>query len=261
MPLKALSDLHGATEALEREVSSEDVLLLLGDLVNIIDYRRMDGLLVDIFGMESVEQVVALRTAGKVEEAREVIAQRREGRESEIGQRWMSSMSEAYRRVKQALTASRTLLIGGNVDPPWALDLMAEDPRVELVDGQVHEIGGVRVGFVGGGIPTPMGVAGEVTAEEFARKLDSLGEVDVICTHVPPDVAELTYDVIMEQRVPGSAELLTYIEQRRPSMALFGHIHQPLLSSMYIGVTHAINCGYFRSTHRALRLPFDDWRE
>ncbi|MGH2769473.1 MAG: metallophosphoesterase family protein, partial [Actinomycetota bacterium] len=126
--------------------------------------------------------------------------------------------------------------------------------RVELPDGKVIEIEGLRVGFVGGGLPTPQKVAGEIAEEEYNAKLEELGEVDVICSHVPPEVPELTYDTLARRHERGSARLLGYVREVQPRAVFFGHIHQPLVSSMHVGRSHLLNVGYFRRTQRAWRL-------
>ena len=84
--------------------------------------------------------------------------------------------------------------------------------------------------------------------------MDALGQVDVICSHVPPDLPELTYDTVARRRERGSARLLEYVREAQPQRVFFGHIHQPLLSSTHLGRTHLINAGYFRRTQRALPL-------
>lgn len=244
-----ISDLHGGVEGLATELQSDDTLLLLGDLVNIIDYIEMDGILVDIFGIESVKEVVRLRTEGKGDEARRLMVERREGREEEIGSKFMQLLAEAYEEVKQAIPC-RTYMISGNIDPPMMMQSVAGD-GIEIVDGQVIGCEGYRVGFVGGGLPTPLRVAGEIPEEEYNAKLDGLGEVDIVCSHVPPDIRELTYDTLAERHERGSTHLLDYIEKHQPREVFFGHIHQPLVSSMHVGRTHLINAGYFRKTQRA----------
>jgi hypothetical protein len=37
----------------------------------------------------------------------------------------------------------------------------------------------------------------------------------------------------------------------QPQRAYFGHVHQPLLSTMHIGRTLCVNVGYFRATGKA----------
>ena len=252
MAIKVVSDLHGAAPALAAEVRPDDILLLLGDLINVIHYSTKDGILVDIFGVNAVLEVIGLRAQKRFEEARSVMALRRKGREAEIAAKFHQAFHKAYREV-YAVLPRRTYLILGNVDSPSvAEELLPEN--AEMVDGKVIELAGMRIGFVGGGLPTPLKIAGEVTEEEFDAKLEGLGEVDVICSHVPPDIPELTYDVIANRHERGSARLLEYIRDVQPRRAFFGHIHQPLCSSMHIGRTHLLNAGYFRRTHRAITL-------
>ena len=50
MRIKLVSDIHGAAQALARAAADADVLLVCGDLVNLIDYRTMQGIAVDVFG-------------------------------------------------------------------------------------------------------------------------------------------------------------------------------------------------------------------
>lgn len=252
MSVKIVADLHSAVDALQEEVRAEDTLLLLGDLINIIDYSMMDGILVDIFGIEAVTEVIDLRAEQRFDEARAVMARRREGREGEIAVQFQSMLKEAYHEVRRALP-QQTYLITGNVDAP----VMIEDiigPGVELVDGKVIELEGLRVGFVGGGLPTPLRVAGEITEEEFDAKIDALGDVDVLCSHMPPDIPELTFDVLAKRHERGSKRLFQYIVDVQPVRVFYGHIHQPLVSSTHLGRSHVVNAGYFRRTRRAMRL-------
>ncbi|MFN2611220.1 MAG: metallophosphoesterase [Actinomycetota bacterium] len=252
MAYKVISDLHSAVEALRREVDETDTLLLLGDLINIIDYSTMDGILVEVFGIEAVTEVVQLRAERRFDEARAVMTRRRESLDEEVSQRFMSLVREAYAAVFDALKCP-TLMILGNIDTPHLAWELAPS-NVEAVDGKVIEIMGAKIGFVGGGLPTPLHIQGEIPEEEYNSKLDSLGIVDVVCSHVPPDLPELTYDVVAKRRERGSSHLLEYIRDVQPARVYFGHIHQPMISSMHVGKTHLVNCGYFRKTGRAMPL-------
>lgn len=252
MAIKVVSDLHGAARALAEEVSPDDTLLLLGDLINVIDYTTKDGILVEIFGVDAVDEVIGLRAQKRFEEARSVMALRRKGREAEIAAKFHQAFHRAYRQIYEVLP-HKTYLILGNVDSPAvASELLPEG--VEMVDGKVIELEGMRIGFVGGGLPTPLKIQGEVPEEEYNAKLEGLGEVDVICSHVPPDIPELTYDVLANRHERGSTRLAEYIREVQPKRAFFGHIHQPLCSSTHIGRTHLLNAGYFRHTRRAITL-------
>jgi Icc-related predicted phosphoesterase len=118
------------------------------------------------------------------------------------------------------------------------------------VDGRVVEIDGERFGFVGGALPTPFGAAGEVTDSDMAVSIDGLGQVDVLCSHIPPAVPELCFDTLAGRQERGSDHLLEYIRDIGPRVAYFGHVHQPLVSSMYVGRTLCVNVGYFRATKK-----------
>ena len=244
------ADVHGAHDALRKAVAEGSVLVLLGDLVNFIDYTQMSGILTEVFPREDVERVVELRTAGRVLEARDVMRRRAAGRESEIRAAIGERAAAQYEAVVSALPEA-THLVPGNVDNPAVLaELAARAPHVQLPDGRVVEIEGERFAFVGGALPTPLGVAGEVSEEEMAAKVAALGDADVICSHIPPAVPELCFDTRAGKSERGSPDILRYIEDVQPRRAYFGHVHQPLVSALHIGRTLCVNVGYFRATGR-----------
>ncbi|MET0189455.1 MAG: metallophosphoesterase, partial [Pseudonocardia sediminis] len=146
--------------------------------------------------------------------------------------------------------------IPGNVDMPelW--------PRtsggVQAVDGTVVSIGGVRVGFAGG-VPLPPAVNPRrsgpwqpyfLTSERFEADLAGLGPFDVLCTHAPPQVPDLTYDVVARRSEASSPALVERIRAEQPTHALFGHVHQPLATRTRLGRTECVNVGHFRHTER-----------
>ena len=246
-----VSDLHGARDALRKAVPEDAILVLLGDLINFIDYTSMTGILTEVFPLEAVEEVVMLRTEGRVKEAREVMRARAVGREVEIRQAIGERVTDQYERVFSALP-DPTYLVLGNVDNPAVARPHAQRmPAVHDADGEMVELEGERFGFVGGALPTPLHVAGEISEEEMRAKVDRLGEVDVLCSHIPPAVPELCFDTRAGKSERGSADLLRYIEDVQPRRAYFGHVHQPLVSTLHIGRTLCVNVGYFRATERA----------
>jgi Icc-related predicted phosphoesterase len=153
-----------------------------------------------------------------------------------------------------------TYLTYGNVDIP---DLWPEftGPGHTVLDGAIvtlgAEAGRPRVfGFVGGGLPSPYRTSYEVPEEEYAAKVDAVfaaaeaagTRVDVLCTHIPPAVPELTYDVVARRFERGSEATLAAIRAHQPPLALFGHVHQPLAQRLRIGRTECVNVGHFRGT-------------
>jgi Icc-related predicted phosphoesterase len=74
-----------------------------------------------------------------------------------------------------------------------------------------------------------------------------LGTVDVLCSHVPPAVPELAYDVVARRPEASSAALLEVVRRDRPR-ALFGHVHQPIAARVRVGRTECVNVGHFGRT-------------
>ena len=251
MAVYVVSDLHGASDELAKAVPEGATLVLLGDLINFIDYINMTGILTEVFSVEAVEEVVRLRTAGRIEEARAVMHERSVGREEEIRMDIAARVQREYEEVFAALP-DPTYLILGNVDQPvLARSFCDRSDAVHWADRSVLEIEGERFGFVGGALPTPLHVAGEISEDEMRAKVESLGEVDVLCSHIPPAVPELCVDTLSGKTEQGSEDLLRYIEDVQPRYAYFGHVHQPLVSQLTIGRTRCVNVGYFRQTRRA----------
>src|SRR5204863_2961556 len=117
--VKVISDLHGAVEHIPDAAADADRLVVLGDLINVLDYRTMDGILVDIFGREPVAQAAELRSQGRFHEARAAI------RESmpegiDLRGRIAELAAEQYRAVFEALPDD-TIATFGNVDIPDVL--------------------------------------------------------------------------------------------------------------------------------------------
>jgi Icc-related predicted phosphoesterase len=148
-----------------------------------------------------------------------------------------------------------TYAIPGNVDVAALWPEFAR-PGVCQADGRVVTIGGLRFGFVGG-TPLPAGTAPfrggawtpyVLAAEDYAAAVERLGELDVLCSHAPPAVPELAYDVVSRRSEAPSAALLARIRRDRPRAALFGHVHQPLAQRCRVGRTECVNVGHFRQT-------------
>lgn len=243
--IHVVSDVHGNAEALARAGEGADALICLGDLVLFLDYAdHSRGIFPALFGKENATRIVELRTARRYEEARAF------GRELWAGRDRFTEIIGAVRTQYAELFAAfptPTYATYGNVDVP---DLWPEyaRPGTTVLDGERVEIGGRVFGFVGGGLRTPMNTPYEISDEEYAAKVEALGPVDVLCSHIPPEVPELTYDTVARRFERGSTALLEAIRTTRPRYALFGHVHQPLVRRMRIGTTECVNVGHFAST-------------
>ncbi|MFG2211892.1 metallophosphoesterase [Streptomyces sp. NPDC048638] len=250
MRVHVVSDVHGNSGGLAAAGDGADAVVCLGDLVLFLDYAdHSRGIFPELFGVENAHALVELRTARRFEEARE-LGRRLWTELDRTGRSRESVIEGAVRKQYAELFAAfptPTYATYGNVDMPRLWSEYAGD-GVTVLDGQRAEIGGRVFGFVGGGLTTPMRTPYEIGDEEYAAKIEALGEVDVLCTHIPPEVPELCYDVVARRFERGSSALLEAIRRTRPRYSLFGHVHQPLARRMRIGATECINVGHFNAT-------------
>ncbi|GAA2234250.1 metallophosphoesterase [Streptomyces amakusaensis] len=253
--VNVVSDVHGNVQALARAGEGADALICLGDLILFLDYAdHSRGIFPDLFGVENADLIVSLRTARRFDEAREL--GRRLWAELDVDR---DTAIESAVRVQYAelfaAFPTPTYATYGNVDIP-ALWPEYVRPGITVLDGERVEIGGRVFGFVGGGLSTPMRTPYEISDEEYAAKVEALGEVDVLCSHIPPEVPELTYDTVARRFERGSPALLDAIHRTRPRHALFGHVHQPLAARMRVGATECVNVGHFAATGRPWTLAW-----
>ena len=260
MRVHVISDVHGNAEALARAGDGADALVVLGDLIDFVDYYdHSKGILGRVFGPEKVAVFAQLRRGRMGPETAVYLRSLWDGLE-DAAQVVADAVRSQYEELFAVMPAP-TYAIPGNVDSP---ELWPEFARegLHLVDGEVAEIGGLRFGFAGGALLA----RGHVlrpgapwhpylrTEEEFAAAVKGLSDVDVLCTHVPPAVAELTYDVVARRPELGSTALLQAIERERPRWSLFGHVHQPLSRRVRIGHTECVNVGHFQRSGKPYAL-------
>src|SRR5688500_240179 len=73
MRVHVVSDVHGRADALATAGDGADVLVCLGDLVLFLDYDDEGaGIFGELFGAEAAAEFIALRTARRFEDAREM---------------------------------------------------------------------------------------------------------------------------------------------------------------------------------------------
>lgn len=263
MRVHVVSDVHGNAKALARAADRADALVVLGDLLDFVDYHdHSRGILGMLFGAEKVAVFAQLRAKGDRE------------RTVAYSRSLWDSLRDPAGAVEEAIRAQYEEMFGvlnacpvpvyatpGNVDLPSLWPEYAGE-NVQVIDGGVATIGGLRFGFVGGTLRPPgyrprSKAAWQPymrSADEFAAGLESMGEVDVLCTHIPPHVPELTYDVVARRVEPGSAGVAEAIRRHQPRWSVFGHVHQPLAARMRIGRTECCNVGHFRQREQPFVL-------
>lgn len=255
MRVHVVSDVHGRADALARAKDGADVLICLGDLILFIDYAdHSRGIFADLFGAEQAARYIRLRTAGRFDEARAMSEKLWSALGGDPQEHIERMVNKQYAELFAAMPTPAYLTYG-NVDVPslWAAHLREGH---EVLDGQTAQIGGLTVGFVGGGLHSRYRTPYEISEEEYAAKVEALGEVDVLCTHIPPAVPELLYDVVARRFERGSEAILEAIHRVRPRYALFGHVHQPLVRRTRIGRTECVNVGHFRGSGTPFALEW-----
>ncbi|RFC75579.1 metallophosphoesterase [Streptomyces sp. AcE210] len=253
MRVHVVSDVHGNSTDLARAGDGADALVCLGDLVLFLDYAdHSRGIFPDLFGVENAHRIVELRTARRFEEARTFGAGLWAG--IDRGTAIETAVRKQYAELFAAFPTP-TYATYGNVDIPHLWSEYA-GPGTTVLDGERVEIGGLVFGFVGGGLRSAMRTPYEISDEEYAAKIEAVGAVDVLCTHIPPDVPELVYDTVARRFERGSRALLEAIRRTRPRYSLFGHVHQPLARRMRIGATECVNVGHFAGSGRPWALEW-----
>ncbi|MPZ67077.1 MAG: metallophosphoesterase [Pseudonocardiaceae bacterium] len=252
MRVHVVSDVHGNVEALARAAEGADALVILGDLLDFVDYNDYSaGILGAVFGAGVVRRFAELRSGGAPGEAG-VFARQMWDDLDDPAAVVIDAVREQYRRIF-AVLPDPTYAVPGNVDLPQLWPEFAHD-GVRVLDGEATDIGGLRFGFVGGAL-LPDGVSPRRadpwmsylrTSQDYATAVGGLPEVDVLCSHVPPAVPELVYDVVARNPEIGSEALLDVIRRNQPWAALFGHVHHPLAPRVRLGRTECVNVGHFQ---------------
>ncbi|RFS85417.1 metallophosphoesterase [Actinomadura spongiicola] len=246
MRIHVVSDVHGRTDALPAAADGADALVCLGDLILFVDYEDHEqGIFPELFGRDNAERLIALRTARRFDEARDFS---RGLWASLDGEAWPHIERAVDRQYAELFTAMPTpaYLTYGNVDVPRMWGPHLRDGH-HVLDGETTEIGGLRFGFVGGGLRTEYRTPYEVDDDVYAAKVAALGDVDVLCSHIPPAVPDLLYDTVARRFERGSEAILDAIHRTQPRYVLFGHVHQPLARRTRIGRTECVNVGHFRA--------------
>jgi Icc-related predicted phosphoesterase len=256
MRVHVVSDVHGNADALARAGEGADALVVLGDLLDFVDYSDHEqGILGAVFGPEKVAVFAELRRAQRPDQLSRYARSLWAGLEN-AADVVEDAIRQQYAKLFGAMTAP-TYATPGNVDLPAVWPEYTGD-GIHMLDGETTEIGGLRFGFVGGALLSPGGRLRRTgiwapylrQQPEFDAAVAGLGPVDVLCSHIPPAVPELCYDVVARRSEQASTALLAEIRAHRPRWSLFGHVHQPLAARVRLDRTECVNVGHFKRTAR-----------
>ncbi len=264
MLVSVVADVHGNYDDLARAGEDADHLLILGDLLDYVDYHDpAGGILGAVFGADRVRPFTTMRTRGDFA-GLHAYNQQLWSTVADPARTITDIVADRYQRVVEMLPENALVMLG-NVDVAevWAA---VAPPRLQALDGTARTLGGHTFGFIGGGSGRPGAVmrAGGSPWQPFVRSaadfeqavqsVRQLGPVDVLCSHIPPKLGMLRYDTVparLEMYGPG---LLEYIDTEQPAYALSGHVHQPLTRRLRRGRTECINVGHFQRSARPFRL-------
>ncbi|MDA2969991.1 MAG: metallophosphoesterase [Actinomycetota bacterium] len=248
-----ISDVHHNVKFLEKLPKDLGPVIILGDLINWIDYRNGEGIAKDVFGYENVMKLIELRKNHLFEKRKLLWKELYFSNPEQTQKKMQAAIEKQYIEVFESLKTLEVWFIPGNVDDLEILNSF-ESNKIKNVDNTIVETNFGRIGFAGGGVPTLINARGEISVKDFQLKLDKLSGVDIICTHAPPKVIPLMTDVVTNKIEQGWQPLVEFILENSPKLSLFGDVHQPKASNWYINKTRCINVGYFRATNRYLEL-------
>ncbi|MGZ4202719.1 MAG: metallophosphoesterase family protein [Thermoleophilaceae bacterium] len=130
-----------------------------------------------------------------------------------------------------------TILVPGNNETEDALRAACDGwASATVLHGEGTEIDGVSFFGLGAGVPTtPWDWSFDLSDEEAAERLAACPEGGVLVVHSPPK-GHLDAGF-------GSESILRTIEDRRPRLAVFGHIHECAGRQEQLGNTLMANLG------------------
>lgn len=135
-----------------------------------------------------------------------------------------------------------TVLVPGNNETDEALRAAVKGWEGAVVlHGEQSEIDGVTFFGLGAGVPvTPWDWSFDLTEEEAAHKLRRCPEGCILAVHSPP---RGHVDTSSGGEHLGSVAVLDAIVEKRPRLALCGHIHEAWGQRSAIGPTEVANLG------------------
>ena len=131
-----ISDIHHGLDSLSTLPKDKGPLVILGDLINWIDYRNGDGIAKDVFGEENVNELMKLRKKHDFSKRKkmweQLFSEDRELKQQKI----QDSIYKQYEDVFKLLKNFEVFLIPGNVD---SLEILEETKTKNVIniDGKV----------------------------------------------------------------------------------------------------------------------------
>lgn len=101
-----VSDVHGAFESLRAVVARNETLLILGDLINLLDYRTQEGIIADVLGTEFGAVIAKNRALGDYDAMRQTWGEATGERRTEITKQIQAGIKAQYELCQEALAGA-----------------------------------------------------------------------------------------------------------------------------------------------------------
>jgi uncharacterized protein len=123
------------------------------------------------------------------------------------------------RRMLEACTAP-AYAVHGNMDDQEVVKAVGES----YIHEKTVDVGGYKIGGIGGSNPSPFNTPMETTEEKLAESLEKLGSVDVLLSHAPP--LDCFADELPNKLHVGSKAVREYVLEKKPAACFCGHVHE-----------------------------------
>ena len=155
--------------------------------------------------------------------------------------------ASTHQGLEETITAlaaieAPTVLVPGNNETEDALRAACSDwSSATVLHGSATELAGMEVFGLGAGIPTtPWDWSFDLDEDEAAARLARCPPGALLVLHSPP-LGHV--DVSSEDEHMGSSAILAAIEDKRPRLAVCGHIHDSWGERSRVGPTEIANLG------------------
>ncbi len=125
-----VSDVHAAFTELARVASLGEPLLVLGDLLNFVDYRTGIGIAADVYGRDDALEFIRNRSTGDWNANRRRWRRMIAGSVEESAIRTREEVVRQYDAARNALIGADVYVIFGNVDWPEEMDASISETNV-----------------------------------------------------------------------------------------------------------------------------------
>jgi predicted phosphodiesterase len=174
LAVKIISDVHGEYAALRDQLAPDDIAVLLGDYLNLIDFRTLDGILAEVYSKEEVVRALALIASGDKEQVRQQI-RATIGGAAEKNEMVRERIAQSYEEFFASIPC-KCFMLYGNTDGPEVMRAFVRG-NTELIESGVVEIDGEKFGMVSGAPlgPWNIGLPGEMETDRYNALIASRG--------------------------------------------------------------------------------------